>query len=75
MKIGGTEEGHYVEINSHSKGYKVDMRLNECHDNFIRKHFKFVGKLLDGTSMWQDPGTQNEYKLEGNHWNVLFRKC
>lgn len=72
---GGTEEGHFVELNSHANGFKVDMKLSECHDNFIRRKFQFVGKHLDGTSRWQDPDTTNEYKLEGNHWNVLFRQC
>lgn len=40
---GGTETGHASGTYSHWNGYKIDIRLDTCINNYIRNSFTFIG--------------------------------
>lgn len=73
----GTEGGHEPGTYSHANGYKVDLRLNEKLDSYIRNNFTPIAprRESDGllTPQWQDPVMGAIYALEGNHWDVLVK--
>jgi hypothetical protein len=69
----GTEDGHEMEELSHYSGYRLNIELNKCHNDYILK-FTFIGKKSNGAPQFRD-ANGNIFTLEGNHWNILFNKC
>ncbi|XP_037046711.1 uncharacterized protein LOC119081706 [Bradysia coprophila] len=69
---GGTEVGHASSSTySHYNGYKIDYRLNTCLNNYITKHYTYLGKRSDGAKQYRS-AAGNIYALEGNHWDVTY---
>ncbi|UNS97486.1 hypothetical protein MMF93_14025 [Streptomyces tubbatahanensis] len=66
---GGTETGHASGTYSHWNGYKLDMSLSSCLDNYITGTFTSIGG-----SKWKS-GSGNVYYREGNHWDVTYYNC
>jgi hypothetical protein len=66
---GGTETGHASGTYSHWNGYKLDMSLSSCLDNYITKTFTSIGG-----SKWKS-ASGNIYYREGNHWDVTYHNC
>lgn len=66
---GGTETGHASGTYSHWNGYKLDMSLSSCLDNYIKGTFTSIGG-----SKWKS-GSGNIYYREGNHWDVTYYNC
>ena len=66
---GGTETGHASGTYSHWNGYKLDISLNTCVNNYIRGNFTSIGG-----SKWQS-GAGNIYYLESNHWDITYYNC
>lgn len=55
-------------------GFRLNIGLNTCNENYIKKSFQYIGESISGASQWQDT-YMNVYRLEGNHWNILYVKC
>ncbi|MBE9498649.1 hypothetical protein [Streptomyces sp. AA1529] len=66
---GGTETGHASGTYSHWNGYKLDMSLSSCLDNYITGAFTSIGG-----SKWKS-ASGNIYYREGNHWDVTYYNC
>ncbi|WP_326808314.1 MULTISPECIES: hypothetical protein [unclassified Streptomyces] len=66
---GGTETGHASGTYSHWNGYKLDMSLSSCLDNYITGTFTSIGG-----SKWKS-ASGNVYYREGNHWDVTYYNC
>ncbi|MBU7596496.1 hypothetical protein JGS22_002275 [Streptomyces sp. P38-E01] len=66
---GGTETGHADGQYSHWNGYKLDMSLSSCIQNYVDANFAYIGG-----SKWQS-GSGNVYYREGNHWDITFHNC
>ncbi|MEU2080367.1 hypothetical protein [Streptomyces albus] len=66
---GGTETGHASGTYSHWNGYKLDMGLSSCLDNYITGSFASIGG-----SKWKS-ASGNIYYREGNHWDVTYYNC
>ncbi|MGI5352930.1 hypothetical protein ACQEU8_32825 [Streptomyces sp. CA-250714] len=66
---GGTETGHASGTYSHWNGYKLDMSLTSCLDNYVTRTFTSIGG-----SKWKSP-SGNVYYREGNHWDVTYYNC
>ncbi|XP_021961966.1 uncharacterized protein LOC110857672 [Folsomia candida] len=85
---GGTEAGHGGGgKNTHAGGYKIDLRLNTCLDNFIQSgsknrrnaYFRYVKDVTlryNRTSFYKAPKYQSgsgAFLLrEHNHWDALY---
>lgn len=68
----GTEVGHSTSTTySHWNGWKLDLRLTDCLDAYVRKHFSYQGLRGDGWPSWK-AASGNVYTKEGTHWDVLF---
>ncbi|GGP83887.1 hypothetical protein ACWDY7_32335 [Streptomyces calvus] len=68
---GGTERGHASGTYSHYNGYKADIALNSCVNNYITSRFKHSGKRSDGATLYKSPAG-NVYAREGNHWDITY---
>lgn len=71
---GGSENsgGHAPGIASHGSGQKVDLRLNDSLDNYIRTNFTpFNSSRSDVSEAYKD-GNGNYYYLENDHWDVCY---
>ncbi|ODM95324.1 hypothetical protein Ocin01_11354 [Orchesella cincta] len=68
---GGTETGHASGTYSHWNGYKADISLNTCINNYVTGHFAYIGVRGDGAPMYQS-AAGNIYAKEGNHWDILY---
>ncbi len=66
-KVGHASSSTY----SHSNGYKLDYRLNTCLNNYITKHYTYLGLRSDGAKKYKS-AAGNIYALEGNHWDVTY---
>lgn len=68
---GGTETGHASGTYSHWNGYKVDIAINSCVDNYIHKNFAYQGKRGDGAPLYKS-AAGNLYADEGSHWDITY---
>ncbi len=68
---GGTETGHSSGTYSHWNGYKVDISLSTCNQNYIPATYTFIGYRGDGAAQYQS-SNGNIYAKEGNHWDILY---
>jgi len=68
---GGTEIGHAGGAYSHSNGYKLDISLNSCINNYITSSFAHAGRRGDGAEMWK-ASSGSIYAKEGNHWDIMY---
>ncbi|CAH1776914.1 unnamed protein product [Owenia fusiformis] len=67
---GGTEVGHARGTYSHWNGFKIDLGLNSCLNNYIRANFPFY--RMRGRYRVYRARSGNEYCLEGNHWDNTY---
>ena len=68
-----TETGHGNGPGlTHWNGYKIDISLNSCVDNYIRR-WPFIGNRGDGAAMYK-AGSGNVYAREKDHW-VFNNPC
>jgi hypothetical protein len=67
---GGTETGHAGGEFSHWNGFKVDIGLNDCVNNFIQRNFRANGRRGDGAALFLDG--RNIYARERNHWDITY---
>jgi hypothetical protein len=51
-------------------GYKIDIRLNTCVENYIRR-WPFIGNRGDEAPMYR-AGSGNVYAREKDHWDIVF---
>jgi hypothetical protein len=63
---GGTETGHQSGTYSHWNGYKVDIAPRTCVNNYIRRHYRYLGG-----NQWRSPAG-NLYYNEGDHWDITY---
>jgi hypothetical protein len=68
---GGTETGHSTSTHSHKNGYKVDITPNLVVDNYIKKHFEYLGLRGDGAKNYKSKAG-NLYARESNHWDITY---
>eukprot|EP00002_Diphylleia_rotans_P009909 TRINITY_DN2026_c0_g1_i1.p2 TRINITY_DN2026_c0_g1~~TRINITY_DN2026_c0_g1_i1.p2 ORF type:complete len:153 (+),score=24.20 TRINITY_DN2026_c0_g1_i1:55-513(+) len=68
---GGTETGHSGGTYSHWNGYKIDISLSSCNQNYIPANYKFIGYRGDGAAQYQS-SNGNIYAKEGNHWDITY---
>lgn len=69
---GATETGHSTSTTySHGNGWKLDLRLTDCLETYIRDHFTYQGLRGDGYPYWK-AASGNLYTNEATHWDVLF---
>lgn len=69
---GATEVGHSTSTTySHWNGWKLDLRLTDCLDSYVRSHFTYQGLRGDGWPHWK-AASGNIYTKEGTHWDVLY---
>jgi hypothetical protein len=66
---GGTEVGHSSGTHSHYNGYKIDVRLSTCVDQYVVTHFTYAGLRGDGAELYKDVNG-NEFAREANHWDI-----
>ena len=69
--LAGTEPGHSAGEKSHAKGYKLDIRLNDGVNSYIKKNYTDVGKRGDGAQQYKSPEGY-VFAKEGDHWDILF---
>ncbi|MGS2616193.1 hypothetical protein ACVCAH_16965 [Micromonospora sp. LZ34] len=70
----GTEVGHASGTYSHWNGYKVDIALSTCIQNYISAHYTYVGYISGFGYQYRAP-SGNLYTKEGNHWDILYYTC
>lgn len=70
----GTEVGHSSGTYSHWNGYKVDIGLSTCIQNYISAHYTYVGYISGFGYQYRAP-SGNLYTKEGSHWDILFYTC
>ncbi|MET8332759.1 hypothetical protein ABZV14_01125 [Streptosporangium canum] len=68
---GGTEVGHAPGRYSHHRGYKLDIKPNDCINRYITGEHVLDGIRGDGAPLYRDSGTV--YARESDHWDILFR--
>lgn len=68
---GGTETGHSSGTYSHWNGYKVDISITTCVNNWIYNHYTYIGVRSDGAPMYRS-AAGNIYARESNHWDILY---
>lgn len=76
---GGTEVGHSGSgRGSHVDGWKIDYRLNDCLEGYVRRNFAYVGDVGWGLQ-WKSPSgniyTKERQRGSFNHWDVLYWNC
>ncbi|MCO1594366.1 hypothetical protein M8C17_04230 [Micromonospora sp. RHAY321] len=70
----GTEVGHSSGTYSHWNGYKLDIALSTCIQNYISTHYTYVGYIA-GFGYQYRAASGNLYTKEGSHWDILFYTC
>ncbi|WP_405096288.1 hypothetical protein [Micromonospora sp. NBC_01412] len=70
----GTETGHIGGTYSHWNGYKLDIALSTCVQNYISAAYTYVG-YISGFGYQYRAGSGNLYTKEGSHWDILFYSC
>ncbi|WP_030491953.1 hypothetical protein [Micromonospora chokoriensis] len=70
----GTEVGHAGGTYSHWNGYKLDISLSTCIQNYISAHYTYVGYISGFGYQYRAP-SGNLYTREGSHWDILFYSC
>ena len=70
---GGTEVGHAKGTFSHSTGWKIDISLNTCVNDYITTNLQHIDDRADGSPQYQN--IQDIYALEKNppHWDILYK--
>ncbi|WP_018155956.1 hypothetical protein [Demetria terragena] len=69
---GATETGHSTSTTySHWNGWKLDYRLTDCLESYVREHFTYAGVRGDGYPHWK-ASSGNIYTKEATHWDVLY---
>lgn len=68
---GGTEAGHMAGEHSHGNGYKIDISLGGCVDDYIRSSFVEVPPPSFGTEAYRS-AAGNEYVREVDHWDIVY---
>ena len=69
--LAGTESGHAAGEKSHASGYKLDIRLNDGVNSYIKTNYTDVGKRRDGAHQYKSPEGY-VFAKEGDHWDILF---
>lgn len=59
--------GRYSRYN----GYKVDIALRSCVNEYIADRFRYLGRRSDGARRYRFPGG-NPYAREGDHWDITY---
>ncbi|KAG0256903.1 hypothetical protein DFQ27_005418 [Actinomortierella ambigua] len=67
---GATEVGHGDGQYSHRNGHRVDLRHQQCLDNYIKSALARIGNRSDGFPQWKAP-SGIIYCDEGTHWNIV----
>ncbi|MCX4472200.1 hypothetical protein C5N14_28490 [Micromonospora sp. MW-13] len=70
----GTEVGHTDGTYSHWTGYKLDIALSTCVQNYISTYYTYVG-YISGFGYQYRAASGNLYTKEGSHWDILFYTC
>jgi hypothetical protein len=70
----GTETGHATGTYSHWNGYKVDVSLSTCIQNYISANYTYVG-YISGWGYQYRAASGNLYTKEGSHWDILYYTC
>ncbi|WBB69442.1 hypothetical protein [Micromonospora sp. WMMD812] len=70
----GTETGHAGGTYSHWNGYKVDIALSTCIQNYISSHYTYLG-YISGWGYQYRAASGNLYTKEGSHWDILYYTC
>ncbi|MEV1015365.1 MULTISPECIES: hypothetical protein [unclassified Micromonospora] len=70
----GTEVGHAGGTYSHWNGYKLDIALSTCIQNYISANYAYVGYISGFGYQYRAP-SGNLYTKEGSHWDILFYTC
>ncbi|MFI6265598.1 hypothetical protein [Micromonospora sp. NPDC051006] len=70
----GTEVGHASGTYSHWNGYKLDIALSTCIQNYISSHYTYLGYIA-GFGYQYRAASGNLYTKEGSHWDILFYTC
>lgn len=68
---GGTETGHAGGTYSHRNGYKVDVAVATCVNNYVHNNFTRIADRGDGAQQWR-AASGNIYANEGNHWDITY---
>jgi hypothetical protein len=70
---GGTEVGHTSGVFSHATGWKIDISINSCVDEFITSTFARIVDRTDGSPQYQN--IQDIYAKEAKppHWDILYK--
>lgn len=71
---GGTEVGHASGTYSHRNGYKVDVAVATCVNNYVHNNFTRIADRGDGAQQWR-AASGNIYANEGNHWDITYYNC
>ncbi len=71
---GGTETGHAGGTYSHRNGYKVDVAVATCVNNYVHNNFTRIADRGDGAQQWR-AASGNIYANEGNHWDITYYNC
>ncbi|WDZ85823.1 hypothetical protein [Micromonospora cathayae] len=70
----GTETGHSGGTYSHWNGYKLDIALSTCVQNYVSTYYTYVGYISGFGYQYRAP-SGNLYTKEGSHWDILFYTC
>ncbi|MFC3502139.1 hypothetical protein ACFOOK_14370 [Micromonospora krabiensis] len=70
----GTEVGHASGTYSHWNGYKVDIALSTCIQNYISSAYTYLG-YISGWGYQYRAASGNLYTKEGSHWDILYYTC
>jgi len=71
---GGTETGHGNPNGqwSHWNGWRLDISLNVCLENYIRANFQYIGRRGgDNAEQWRS-SSGNIYAKEKDHWDITW---
>ncbi|OXA61299.1 uncharacterized protein LOC110841902 [Folsomia candida] len=70
---GGTETGHGNGAGfSHWNGYKIDISLNSCVDNWIYSAYTFIGNRPGDNAPQYQSAAGNIYAREIDHWDITY---
>lgn len=68
----GTDGKHSTRgTYSHINGFKLDLRINQQIDNYIRSNYRQGATRRDGAAYYIGPRGNGFYR-EGNHWDIAF---
>jgi len=71
---GGTETGHAQGSQSHSEGYKLDIRVTPGLSEWIQNNFEYVRDRNNGDPVYRDSlGNEFTFERSRNHWDITFR--